>query len=88
MAVSPQHRIDFPKMKVVLEPAFMGSLEGARNSGDWPIITTSEGDIDLRRVTHAEARKLYFFYGTQMQAEKIFGGFRKMWRGPKATRRF
>jgi hypothetical protein len=68
MAVSPQHRIDFPKMKVVLEPAFMGSLEGAKNSGDWPIITTSEGDIDLRRVTRAEARKLYFFYGTEMQA--------------------
>lgn len=68
MAVSPRHRIDFPKMKVVLEPAFSGSLAGAPDSGDWPIITTSQGDIDLRRVSHQEAQKLYFFYGTQMEA--------------------
>jgi hypothetical protein len=68
MAVSPLHRIDFPKMKVVLEPAFPGSLGGAGDSGHWPIITTSLGDIDLRRVSPQDARKLYFFYGTQMEA--------------------
>ena len=68
MVVSPVHRIDFPKMKVVLEPAFPGSLGGSGDSGDWPIIATPLGDIDLRRVSPQEARKLYFFYGTQMEA--------------------
>ena len=68
MAVSPSHRLDFPRMKVVLEPTFMGSLAGAGDSSEWPIVTTSQGDVDLRRVTPQEAHKLYFFYGTQMEA--------------------
>jgi hypothetical protein len=67
MAVSPQHRIDFPPMKVVLEPSFPGTLAGASELSDWPSIRTVAGDIDLRRVTPEDARQLYFFYGTQMQ---------------------
>ena len=67
MAVSPQHRIDFPKMKVVLEPAFPGTLEGAAETNEWPVIRTSRGKVDLRCVTSEQARQLYFFYGTQMQ---------------------
>ena len=68
MAVSPVHRIDFPKMRVVLEPAFPGSLAGSGDWGHWPILATPLGDVDLRRVSPQEARKLYFFYGTQMEA--------------------
>jgi len=67
MAVSPQHRIDFPPMKVVLEPAFPGTLAGASELSEWPSIRTVAGDIDLRRVTPEDARQLYFFYGTQIQ---------------------
>lgn len=67
MAVSPQHRIDFPRMKVLLEPAFPGTLAGAGEVNDWPIIQTPQGTVDLRRVTRPEARALYFFYGTQME---------------------
>ncbi|HKW16005.1 MAG TPA: hypothetical protein VJO35_00705 [Terriglobales bacterium] len=68
MAVSPQHRIDFPKMKVVLEPAFPGTLAGAAEVSDWPMVQTSHGIVDLRRITHEDSRQLFFFYGTEMQA--------------------
>ncbi|MBO0910918.1 MAG: hypothetical protein J2P13_03925 [Acidobacteria bacterium] len=68
MAVSRHHRIDFPKMKVLIEPAFLGTLSGAREASDWPIIQTSQGNIDLRRVTGEHSRQLYFFYGTEMHA--------------------
>lgn len=67
MAVSPQHRIDFPAMKVIVESAFPGTLTGASEINDWPLVKTSEGDVDLRRVTPEDARQLYFFYGTQMK---------------------
>jgi hypothetical protein len=67
MAVSPQHRIDFPAMKVRLEPAFLGTLAGASDPADWPLIKTSEGKVDLRLVTPEAARQLYFFYGTEMK---------------------
>jgi galactose mutarotase-like enzyme len=67
MAVSPQHRIDFPQMQVVLEPAFLGTLADAAELGEWPLIKTATGNVDLRRVTPEDARQLYFFYGTQMK---------------------
>jgi hypothetical protein len=67
MAVSPQSRIDFPAMKLRLEPAFPGTLAGACEPADWPIIKTPTGEVDLRRVTPAHARQLYFFYGTEMK---------------------
>jgi hypothetical protein len=67
MAVSPQSRIDFPTMKVRLEPAFSGTLAGACEPADWPIIKTPTGEVDLRCVTPAHARHLYFFYGTEMK---------------------
>ncbi len=67
MAVTPQHRIDFPPMQVALEPAFPGTLAGAPELSQWPLIKTPAGDIDLRRVTAEDARQLYFFYGTQMK---------------------
>jgi galactose mutarotase-like enzyme len=66
MAVSPQHRIDFPPMSVALEPAFPGTLAGSSEPATWPLIKTPRGDVDLRRVTPEDARQLYFFYGTQM----------------------
>lgn len=67
LAVSPQHRIDFPAMNVALEPAFPGTLAGGPRSGQWPLIKTSSREVDLRRVTPEDARQLYFFYGTEMQ---------------------
>jgi len=67
MAVSPHHRIDFPSMKVALEPAFPGTLEGAMCPADWPFLKSPSGTIDLRRVTPETARQLYFFYGTEMK---------------------
>jgi hypothetical protein len=67
MAVSPQHRIDFPPMQVVLESGFPGTLGGGAETADWPFIKTAAGDVDLRRITCEDARQLYFFYGTAMQ---------------------
>ncbi|MGC2463649.1 MAG: hypothetical protein WA517_00525 [Candidatus Acidiferrum sp.] len=67
MVVTPQHRIDFPAMKVLPEPAFPGTLAGASEISDWPLIKTLAGDVDLRRVLREDARQLYFFYGVQMK---------------------
>jgi len=67
MAVSPQHRIDFPPMDVVLEPAFPGTLAGSSEPAAWPLIKTTAGDVDLRRIPGEEARQLYLFYGTHMK---------------------
>jgi galactose mutarotase-like enzyme len=66
-AVSPQHRIDFPPMKVVLEPAFAGTLGGAVTPCDWPQAQVSGRKIDLSRVPGDEERQVYFFYGTEMK---------------------
>ena len=68
MAVTPQHRIDFPPMRVILEPAYPGTLAGARFPAEWPSLRTADGEIDLRRVPPPEERQLYFFYGTELQA--------------------
>lgn len=68
MAVSARHRIDFPPMQVVVEPAFPGTLVGAPASAAWPLLKTAQGDVDLRCVTPEDARQLYFFYGTQMKS--------------------
>jgi galactose mutarotase-like enzyme len=66
--VTPQHRIDFPAMKVILEPGFPGTLDGADASFDWPFARIDGKVIDLRSIPAAAARQLYFFYGTEMQA--------------------
>lgn len=68
MAVTPQHRIDFPPMRVVLEPAFPGTLADARFPAEWPLLRTADGEINLRRIPPPEERQLYFFYGTELQA--------------------
>lgn len=68
LAATPQHRIDFPPMKVVLEPAFPGTLAGASAVSSWPHVCLGGRQIDLRRVPSAEERQLYFFYGTEMQS--------------------
>jgi len=67
MNVTSQHRIDFPAMKIRLEPAFPGTLSGASDPADWPHIKTPDGNVDLRRIPPEEARQLYFFYGTEIQ---------------------
>ena len=68
LAVTSQHRIDFPAMKVILEPQFPGSLGGAQPVFEWPYAKLNGTTIDLRCIPPASARQLYFFYGTQMQA--------------------
>jgi hypothetical protein len=68
MAVTPRHRIDFPAMKVVLEPSFPGTLGGGPERFDWPSAKISDRDVDLRRVPFESERQLYFFYGTEMAA--------------------
>lgn len=68
MAVTAQHRIDFPAMRVELEPAFPGTLAGAPASFEWPYAPIDGVQRDLRLVPPASERQLYFLYGTQMQA--------------------
>jgi galactose mutarotase-like enzyme len=65
--VTAQHRIDFPSMQVVREPAFPGTLESAPLRFAWPYANTSKGEVDLRRVPQPEKRQLYFFYGTEIK---------------------
>jgi hypothetical protein len=68
MAVTPQHRLDFPSMKVSLEPAFPGTLGAAPTSFNWPHTQMNGQNIDLRRIPASSERQLYFFYGSEMQA--------------------
>jgi len=67
LAVTPQHRIDFPAMRVNIEPAFPGTLAGAPSSFDWPETTIDGRTVDLRRITPTNERQLYFFYGSDLQ---------------------
>jgi galactose mutarotase-like enzyme len=69
LAVTEHHRIDFPAMKVILEPTSPGTLVGAPPSFDWPYLRRQDGStVDLRRIPPPDARQMYFFYGTEMQA--------------------
>ncbi len=68
LAVTAQHRVDFPAMRVHLEPAFPGTLAGAPPSFDWPHVEIDGRHIDLRRVAPAAERQLYFFYGSALQS--------------------
>jgi hypothetical protein len=66
-AVSPQHRIDFPPMKVVLDPAFAGTLGGAISPFDWPYAQVDGKKVDVRRIPEITDKQVYFFYGTEMK---------------------
>jgi hypothetical protein len=68
LAVTPEHRLDFPALKVIMEPVFPGTLAGAPASFDWPYARVAGRSIDLRQIPAATERQLYFFYGTEMQA--------------------
>jgi hypothetical protein len=68
LQVTAQHRIDFPAMNVIREPAFEGTLHHAPLAFKWPYAKTTTGTIDLRNIPSAEAKQLYFFYGTEMEA--------------------
>lgn len=65
--VTAEHRIDFPPMQVVREPVFAGTLEQAPLQFPWPYAQLTSRRVDLRRVTSAAERQLYFFYGTHME---------------------
>lgn len=67
-AVSPQHRIDFPRMTVVREPEFEGTLAGAPDVFTWPCVPMGEEVLDLRQVPEVSSRALHFFYGTELAA--------------------
>ncbi len=71
-AVSPQHRIDFPPMRVVREPAFPGTLAAAPLDFAWPVAQSDNELLDLRQVPDVSSRALHFLYGT---------GFEQGWCG-------
>ena len=51
-AVSSEHRIDFPPMKVVLDPAFVGTLDGAVSS--FAVAVCATGWKESRRAAHPD----------------------------------
>jgi hypothetical protein len=65
-AVSAQHRIDFPAMMVMREPAFEGSLEGAPLTFAWPDAAIGDAVVDLRQVPDERSGAVHFFYGTEL----------------------
>jgi hypothetical protein len=67
MRVTSQHRIDMPRMRVVREPAFPGTLAEAPLDFAWPYAPLAGRTVDLRRVPNAHEKELYFFYGTEME---------------------
>jgi hypothetical protein len=68
MRVTPQHRIDMPRMRVVREPDFPGTLLEAPLEFAWPHASLQRRTVDLRRVPDPRERELQFFYGTEMEA--------------------
>jgi len=67
MRVTPQHRIDMPRMRVIREPDFPGTLEEAPLEFAWPYAPLQGGAVDLRRVSDPSERELYFFYGAEVE---------------------
>jgi hypothetical protein len=67
-AVSADHRIDFPAMTVVREPAFPGTLSAAPLSFPWPHAHLGDAVLDLRQVPDTSSRAVHFFYGTELSA--------------------
>jgi hypothetical protein len=67
-AVSAAHRIDFPPMTVLREPAFPGTLSRAPLQFPWPHAHMNDTVLDLRRVPDASSRAVHFFYGTEMSS--------------------
>lgn len=66
MQVTTQHRLDFPPMQIRLEPAFEGTLAGARGQSHWPYVQVGSRQVDVRGIPGPAERQLYFFYGTEM----------------------
>jgi hypothetical protein len=67
-AVSKHHRIDFPRMTVVREPEFAGTLAGAPAVFPWPCVSTGGTGLDLRQVPDVSSRAVHFLYGTELAA--------------------
>lgn len=65
-AVSPSHRIDFPRMNVLLEPDFLGTLQGAPPAFQWPYAALGDEVLDLRNVPDVSSQAVHFFYGTEL----------------------
>jgi hypothetical protein len=67
MRVTPQHRIDMPRMRVIRDPDFPGTLAEAPLEFAWPHAFLPGRTVDLRRVPDPRERELYFFYGTELE---------------------
>jgi len=67
-AVSPEHRIDFPPMRVTMEPEFRGTLSEAPEVFRWPYAPMGDRMLDLRQVPDVSSRALRFFYGDELEA--------------------
>jgi hypothetical protein len=67
-AISAHHRIDFPRMAVVREPEFAGTLASAPAVFPWPCASTGDEVLDLRQVPDVSSRAVHFFYGTELAA--------------------
>ena len=65
-AVSPRHRIDFPRMTVLREAEFPGTLDGAPPNFPWPFAPLADSTLDLRQIPDARSRAVHFFYGTEL----------------------
>lgn len=68
MAISPGDRIVIPASRYVLEPSFPGTLGGAPQESNSPLLETGDGRVDLRIVPPPDRRELHFFYGTNLSA--------------------
>ena len=68
LRVTPQHRIDMPRMRVIREPDFPGTLAAAPLEFTWPYAFLPGHTVDLRRVPDPQERELHFFYGTELES--------------------
>jgi hypothetical protein len=66
LAITPQHRIDMPAQRVVVDEGFRGRLGAEVESFHWPMAHTAHGPVDMRQVPDITARACDFYYALDL----------------------
>jgi hypothetical protein len=66
LAITPQHRIDMPAHRVVVDEGFRGRLGATVDTFQWPFADSDHGRVDMRQVPPVTARACDFYYALDL----------------------
>lgn len=66
LAITPQHRIDMPARRVVVDEGFRGRLGATVDAFQWPFAHGDHGRVDMRQVPPVTARACDFYYALDL----------------------